>query len=346
MRYLGIDLHTNQMTVCYLVDGNYSFETYMVSNIEQFKKLLLPTDKMAIESTGNSSYVYRHCKDLVAEIVVVNTLQFKVITKSCRKTDKNDAKLLAEFLSKDLLPKARVKTEVDERLHSLVDSRSKFIDLRSQLKNKIHNLLNRCGIKIKKESLSSNKGLTKVLNMEVDELVKFELEQIVDEIKHLNDKVDRFDMKIEEFGKTLPGYENVKSIKGIGTNTAVMLLSAIGDINDFESEKKLAAYFGLVPRVNNSNETVRHGRITKKGDKLVRKALLQCALISIKYNPILSGFYQRIKDRRGFAKAIVATAKKLLTVVYHTLKNGWYFIDFVNNVREIRPINRNVAGII
>jgi len=235
---------------------------------------------------------------------------------------------------------------VDDRLHSLVDSRSKFIDLRSQLKNKIHNLLNRCGIKIKKESLSSNKGLTKVLNMEVDELVKFELEQIVDEIKHLNDKVDRFDMKIEEFGKTLPGYENVKSIKGIGTNTAVMLLSAIGDINDFESEKKLAAYFGLVPRVNNSNETVRHGRITKKGDKLVRKALLQCALISIKYNPILSGFYQRIKDRRGFAKAIVATAKKLLTVVYHTLKNGWYFIDFVNNVREIRPINRNVAGII
>jgi transposase len=346
MRYLGIDLHTNQMTVCFLIDGNYSYETYKVSNIDQFKKLLLPTDKLAIESTGNSSYVYRHCKDLVSEIVVVNTLQFKVITKSCRKTDKNDAKLLAEFLSKDLLPRARVKTEVDDRLHSLVDSRSKFIDLRSQLKNKIHNLLNRCGIKIKKESLSSSKGLNRVLELNVDELVHFELEQIVDEIKHLNHKVDLFDAKIEEFGKTLPGYENVKSIKGIGTNTAVMLLSAIGDINDFESEKKLAAYFGLVPRVTNSNETVKHGRITKKGDKLVRKALLQCALISIKYNPTLAGFYQRIKDRRGFAKAIVATAKKLLTVVYHTLKNGWYFVDFVNNIREIRPINRNIISAI
>lgn len=72
-----------------------------------------------------------------------------------------------------------------------------------------------------------------------------------------------FDDKIAEFGSKLPGFENVSSIKGIGTNTAVTLLSSIGDINDFEDEKKLAAYFGLVPRVSNSNETVNHGRITK-----------------------------------------------------------------------------------
>lgn len=338
MRYIGIDLHTNQMTVCYLEEDKYKYQTYTVSNIEQFKSGLLPSDKLAIEATGNSSYVYRHCIGLVSEIVVVNTMQFKVITKSCRKTDKNDAKLLAEFLSKDILPKARVKSEIDDRLHSLIDSRAKFIDLRSQLKNKVHNLLNRCGIKIKKESLSSDKGLALALSFEVDMLVKFELEQIVDEIKHINNKVDIFDAKIEECAKGLPGYENIKSIKGIGVNTAVLLLTAIGNINDFENEKKLAAYFGLVPRVNNSNETVKHGSITKRGDKLVRKALIQCALIAIKYNPILSGFYSRIKTRRGFGKAIVATAKKLLTVVYYTLKNSWYFTDFVANQREVRPI--------
>lgn len=344
MRHLGIDLHTNQMTICYLEEGVYSYEEFAVNNIEHFKSKLLTTDKLAIEATGNSSFVYRHCVDLVAEIVIVNTMQFKVITKSCKKTDKNDAKLLAEFLSKDLLPKARVKTEVDDRLHSLVDSRAKFIGLRSELKNKIFNLLNRCGIKLPKASLNSDKGLTRVLAYAVDALVKFELEQIVDEIRHLNKRIEQYDNKISEEGQKLPGFENLVSIKGIGTNTAVMLLSTIGDINDFENEKKLAAYFGLVPRVSNSNETVKHGRITKRGDRFVRTALLQCAFISIKYSPVLHGFYERIKDKRGFAKAIAATARKLLTVVYYTLKNGWYFTDFVNNIREIRPIERKLLG--
>ena len=346
MRYIGLDLHTNQMTICYLENGKCSYETLGVDEVDTFKKRLLPTDELAVEATGNSSYVYRHCIDLVAKLVVVNTMQFKVITKSCKKTDKNDAKLLAEFLSKDMLPAARVKSVLDDRLHSLVDSRNKFIELRTRLKNKIHNLLNRCGIKIKKTSLASIKGLNRVLDYKVDELVKFELEQMVAEIKNLNKRVEQFDDKIAEFGSKLPGFENVSSIKGIGTNTAVTLLSSIGDINDFEDEKKLAAYFGLVPRVNNSNETVSHGRITKRGDGLVRKSLLQCALIAIKYNQKLFGFYDKIKTKRGFAKAIVATARKLLTIVYYTLKNGWYFTDFVNNIREIRPIGKRVLGVI
>ncbi len=334
------------MTICYLENGEYSYEVLAVTEIDTFKAKLLPTDKLAIEATGNSNYVYRHCVELVSELVVVNTVQFKVITKSCKKTDKNDAKLLAEFLSKDMLPKSRVKEVLEDRLHSLVDSRNKFIELRTQLKNKVHNLLNRCGIKIKKTSLSSQKGLNKALGYEVDELVQFELEQIIAEVKALNERIDQFDEKIAEFGSKLPGFDNVTSIKGIGINTAVTLLSAIGDINDFADEKKLAAYFGLVPRVNNSNETVSHGRITKRGDKLVRKSLLQCALIAIKYNKKLLGFYDKIKTRRGFAKAIIATARKLLTIIYYTLKNGWYFTDFVKNIREIRPIGKRVIGVI
>ncbi|MBP7847331.1 MAG: transposase [Burkholderiales bacterium] len=111
-------------------------------------------------------------------------------------------------------------------------------------------------------------------------------------------------------------------------------------------KKSAEANFGLVPRVNNSNETVNHGRITKRGDSLVRKSLLQCALIAIKYNQKLFGFYDKIKTKRGFGKAIVATARKLLTIVYYTLKNGWYFTDFVKNIREIRPIGKRILGAI
>ncbi len=137
---------------------------------------------------------------------------------------------------------------------------------------------------------------------------------------------------MSEKGKDLDGHENITSIKGIGDKSGTILLSVIGDINDFEDEKKLAAYFGIVPRVSNSNETRRQGRITKQGSKLGRTTLVQCTLIAIRYSDYLRSFYQRIKEKRGSGKAIIATAKKLLGIIYNTLKNKWVFEDFPNFV--------------
>jgi transposase len=110
------------------------------------------------------------------------------------------------------------------------------------------------------------------------------------------------------------------------------LLSVIGDIKDFQNEKKMAAYFGIVPRVNNSNEKIRQGRITKQGSALGRTTLVQCTLIAKKYSPYLSNFYERIKARKGSGKAIIATARKFLGIIYLTLKNDWVFEDFPNFV--------------
>ena len=109
-----------------------------------------------------------------------------------------------------------------------------------------------------------------------------------------------------------------------------ILLSAIGDIHDFADEGKLAAYFGIVPRVNNSNDTERFGRITKRGSKLGRTALVQCALIAQRYSPYLKKFYEKTKARRGTGKTFIALARKLLGIVYRTLENNWVFKDFPN----------------
>jgi len=76
---------------------------------------------------------------------------------------------------------------------------------------------------------------------------------------------------------------------GVGLAVAgVVLLSVIGDIEDFAHPGKLAAYFGIVPRVRNSNETEHSGRITKRGTKLGRTTLVQCALIAMRYSPYLA----------------------------------------------------------
>ncbi|HVH87632.1 MAG TPA: transposase [Terriglobales bacterium] len=127
--------------------------------------------------------------------------------------------------------------------------------------------------------------------------------------------------------RKLPGYANLTSIRGIGTLSAAILLSAIGRVQDFSEPGKLAAYFGMVPSVQQSNQTDHHGRITRCGNQLPRTTLVQCALIAIRYNPTLKKFYARLRQRRGTGKAILATARKLLTLVYYTLKNNWIFSD-------------------
>ncbi len=106
----------------------------------------------------------------------------------------------------------------------------------------------------------------------------------------------------------------------------------IGDVRDFPEEGKLAAYFGIVPRIHDSNETERSGRITKRGSKLGRTALGQCALIAKRYSPYLNSYYEHIGIRRGTGGAIIALARKFLGIIYRTLKNNWVFEDFPNFV--------------
>ncbi len=133
---------------------------------------------------------------------------------------------------------------------------------------------------------------------------------------------------ITAFAGTLPGYENLISIKGIGSLSAAVMLCHINDIADFKDPGKLAAYFGITPRVSQSNDSQRVGRITKRGNKLARTALVQCALIAKRFSPYLYDFFERIKAKRGSGKAIIATARKLLNTVFYTLKNNWVFEDF------------------
>lgn len=109
-------------------------------------------------------------------------------------------------------------------------------------------------------------------------------------------------------------------------------MSVIGIIEDFAHPGKPAAYFGIVPRVRNSAETERSRRITKRGTKLGRTTLVQCALIAMRYSPCPAKFYHKIQARRGTGKAIIALAKKFLGVIYNTLKNNWVFEDFLNFV--------------
>lgn len=329
MSYLGVDLHSNSFTVCYRSSqGKERLATYDIRNIAMFRKTLRKDDELAVEATGNTTWFVEQISERVSRVVVVDPHQFKVIRKSVKKTDKHDAKTLAFFLSKDMLPEARIRSKKNAQLHSLAGTRDKLVKQRTALINKIHNVLNGHGIKYKKETLSTEKHLQEVLSFNWDAIVRVELEVLAEQIRSLTGSIKKLDDQMTEHGKELKGFDNLVSIKGIGERSATVLLSVIDDVNDFADADKLAAYFGMVPRVSDSNEMIRHGRITKNGSKLGRTTLVQCTLVAKRYSPYLRRHYERIKRHRGSGKAIIATARKFLGIIYQTLKNNWIFEDF------------------
>lgn len=332
-RHIGIDLHRDKFTCCVrLESGRNYLSNWKLEDLPRFVKKLRPQDEIAVEVTGNTRLFRDAVAPHVARVVAVDPNQFKVISHSVKKTDPNDARNLALYLAKDLLPEVRMKEKTQAQLASLTQTRDTLVKLRTSLKNKVNNILSAHGINLEKEALSSEKKLREILAMQFDPMIGIELKVIVDQIRSLNQSITELEKTIADEGSKLEGHKNLTSIKGIGPLTGSILLSVIGDINDFADEGKLAAYFGIVPRVSKSNETEHAGRITKRGNKLGRTALVQCALIAQRYSPYLKRHYEKVKARRGTGKAIIALARKLLGIIYRTLKNKWVFEDFPNFV--------------
>lgn len=333
MRYLGVDLHSNNFTVCFLEeDSTYTFQKYSLKELAAFKSTLRSDDYIAVEATGNSRFFHTEVSPLVAECVVVNAGQFGVIKQSVSKTDRNDARALAQFLSKGLLPRSRVKDELHAQINSLANTRDRLVKLRTTLLNKVHAHLKAHGRESRKEAYDHPDNLRKVLCEEWSTSVRLELEVIAAQIQSLTEGIKKLEREICELGKQLEGHNCLTSIKGIGDYSAAVLLSIIGDVKDFADEDKLASYFGIVPRVADSNATQHHGRITKRGSKLGRLVLIQCTLTAKRFSPYLRQYYERIKGRRGSGKALIAVARKFLGIIYRTLKHGWRFTDFPNFV--------------
>lgn len=322
MRYIGVDLHTNSFTACILQAGKEEvMQTWPLQEggLERFVATLRTEDEVAVEATGNSAYFRREVSPHVKRVVVIAPWQFEVIRRSVKKTDRHDARSIAFFLSKDMLPEARRKSEEQTQLASLIA---------------------RHGCKVKRETLTSRAGFARhVAGREWSALEKVELDVIAGQLDALRDSVKTLDREITAAAKTLPGYANLISIKGIGPLSTAVMLAHIGEIADFQDTGKLAAYFGIVPRVRQSNASLSTGRITRRGSTIARTALVQCTLVAKRYSPYLHSFYEQVKARRGTGKAIIATARKLLNTIFHTLKNNWVFQDFPNF--KLLPCNQS-----
>ncbi len=210
MRYIGVDLHTTQITVCYLkAEEDCSIRKYQLIEMDKFVNTIEADDEIAVEATCNTRWFSEQVAGKVSRVVLVNPRQFEVVKNSVKKTDKNDALNLARFLRADLLPAVRAKRAEAERVQSLVNTRTKLVSLKTSLINKIHALYVANGRKLKKASLSSEKGLEKVLLCEWSAIEGIELEIIIEQIRSLKVSIKKLDKAIAAESEKLKGYQSL-----------------------------------------------------------------------------------------------------------------------------------------
>ncbi|MDR0580561.1 MAG: IS110 family transposase [Holosporaceae bacterium] len=332
MRHIGIDLHSNSFTACYLKEEkSEQIKTFKLQSneFEVFLSELHSEDEIALEATGNSSFFRDKVLSFVKRVVIISPHQFNVIRNSVKKTDKNAARASALFLSKDMLPEATVKSSLHQQLLGIAQTRDQLAKTKVALINKVYGILNGHGLKIKKEQLTSLKGFGKAVAFEgLSSFEQSTIKIIKIELASLCENINKFEKLMIEYARDIPGYENLLSIKGIGPTSAAISVANISNINNFKDTGKLASYFGITPKVYQSNDKQINGHITKRGLKLARRTLVQCTLIAKRYSPYYNDFYEKIKKQRGSGKAIIATARKLLNTIFYTLKNNWMFGRF------------------
>jgi transposase len=154
-------------------------------------------------------------------------------------------------------------------------------------------------------------------------------------LKFLREKSSQSNGTVKKLSKLDARARLLQSIPGIGPFFFVLILYEIDDISRFRDEKKLCAYAGLVPSTHASGGKVFHGKITKTGSKWLRWAAIEAAQTAVRGNPEFYAFYQHIRTRKGSNTAKVATARRLLTIVYRLLRQGRFYVRRTANARKI-----------
>ena len=284
-----------------------------------------------MEASYNWQYFYRAVEEAADNITLAHPLKTRIIGEAKIKTDKIDSKALAYMLKAGMLPRAYVPRRDTMENKMLLRDRISLVRIRTQIKNKIHAIIDRnrdsyCGL----ENLSDIFGKTgknilrdtkigpidyKILTGYLDLI-----DEIGKKIKDLESQIDKRSLEDREI-------EILKSIPGIGNFTAFLLKTEIDDISRFASKEKLCSYAGLVPSTHGSGERLYHGRIVKQGNKFLRWALTEAAQTSIRCSQYFRYHYSKVRSKKNANSATIAIARRMAEVIYVMLKEKREYIE-------------------
>jgi transposase len=330
---IGLDLGDKKHAICVLnVEGEIVEERTISNHREALRRLSLkyPGARVAMEVGTHSPWISRLLTDLGLEVLVANPRKVRVIYSNNRKSDQNDAHMLARIARFDpkLLHPIEHSCEQAQRDLLQVKMRDNLVKQRVNIMSSIRFTLKSIGVRV--SSCNPDcfaKKCRASLAAENPELLTM-CEPSIMAVEILTKSIKDLERKIEELcAQRYPATDLLRQITGVGAITALTYVLTVGDPSRFGEPRDVAAYLGLVPKRDQSGGLDKQLRISKAGDAYLRRLLVGAAQYVLgPFGPDcdLRRHGEALSERGGKAakkKAVVAIARKLSVLLLVLWKN-------------------------
>jgi len=281
--------------------------------------------QLTVEATASYEWFLQLVEPIADRIVLANPGRLRIIAETTRKTDKLDAGVLAELLALDLIPPAYRPTPRLRQHRTLVRHHDFLRRRQTAVKNRLRRLL--MNYNADRDDLFTGRGRRVAETLPLSDADRFCWNQLWAQLELLHQQSLDLRRCLREFAAKAPIREAearklLRTIPGVGFLTAEVFLAEVGDIARFRSQKRVAAYAGLVPIVRESAGKRQDGCITHQGSRLLRWILCQAAWQLVRHSRHWQTIFEHLARRRGRRRAITAIARRLICVMTAVVARG------------------------
>jgi transposase len=323
-RYIGCDIHKKQVTVCMLdADGQVLERLRLPCTREALmrfgREALRPDDELVLEATTHTWAVVEVLEPFVGRLVVSNPLRTRAIAFAKVKTDKIDARVLADLLRAGYLASVWQPDAETRRLRGLTHRRAALVADRTAVKNRLHATLAQRLIPVPCDRLFGSQGLQWLRQLPLDEDGRQALDSDLRLLAALEQEIDALEDLLARLAYERQAVRLLMTLPGVDFAVAQGLLAAWGTVDRFPDADHAAAYLGLAPSTRQSDAHCYHGPITKAGNSHARWLLIQAAQHLDSHPGPLGHFFRRLAHKKNRNVAVVAAARKMALIAYHML---------------------------
>src|SRR5262245_45375050 len=279
MFHVGLDIHTQRISICALDEKGQVVLRSQVRSIQDLVRVLtdLP-DRFEVCYEASCGYGSFHdlLRPLATRVVVAHPGQLRLIFRSRNKNDRNDAERLAKLLYLGEAPAVHVPSIDVRTWRELINCRSQVIAKRTRAKNAVRALLRGAGVTPpRRPGLWTKEGLSWLRQLELPTASQqLRRDLLLEEIETLLRQVQRIERQLTQQAQRTPAVVRLRSIPGVGLRTAEAVAAFLDDPHRFPNAKAVGSYFGLVPCQDQSGDRNRLGHITRRGPPARRRGRL------------------------------------------------------------------------
>lgn len=320
--YCGIDLGVKSSVFCMVnKKGQVVSEDELPTAESCFEQTFggIKMMRVVVEACSLAEWACRLLELLGHEAIIIDARQAKAVVRAKKKTDKIDARKLAQMARTGWYTKVHRKSAAARELRSKHTIRQGLVSFRKRLNSQIRGIFRAHGVRVGQVAEGGFYEHIEKLQRQIPQGVRDGMAVLLrlwDQVtRELHELTQRLKREINQDDRC----RHLMTVDGIGPITASTFIATIDDPGRFENGDQVAAYLGLVPRVYQSGEQCHLGRITKEGDRLLRALLVESAtvlLTRVKRRNRLKTWGRRLRKRKGFGKACVAVARKLACLLY------------------------------